>query len=389
MHWHVLTGEYPPQPGGVSDYTRLVARGLAAAGDTVTVFAPPLAEDAKGDDHDRGVDVQRLPDHYGRRALQLIDRRLERTPGERRILVQYVPHAFGWRAMNVPFCWWLHARRRQSIWVMFHEVVFPLERSQSLTHNALAVVTRGMASLVAGAAERAFVSIPAWHGHVESRMRASARVDWLPVPSAIPVVNDARGTAEVRTRFAQGRPLVGHFGTYGALTRPLLERALASLPPSCDCRVLLLGSGSREVASAIEDAIPRWRQRLDGTGALPAVDVSRHLAACDLMLQPYPDGVSARRTSVMAALAHGKPVVTTDGALTEPIWREAGAVSLRPAADPAALGGEVARIATDPAGAAQLASRGLSLYESRFALRHTIAALTGSGRDAAPLRAVS
>ncbi len=27
--WHIVTGEYPPQPGGVSDYTEAVARGLA------------------------------------------------------------------------------------------------------------------------------------------------------------------------------------------------------------------------------------------------------------------------------------------------------------------------------------------------------------------------
>ena len=40
IDWHIITGEYPPQPGGVSDYTRLVAEGLAAAGDAVTVWAP-------------------------------------------------------------------------------------------------------------------------------------------------------------------------------------------------------------------------------------------------------------------------------------------------------------------------------------------------------------
>ena len=40
MQWHILTGEYPPQPGGVSDYTRMVAEGLAAAGDEVVVWAP-------------------------------------------------------------------------------------------------------------------------------------------------------------------------------------------------------------------------------------------------------------------------------------------------------------------------------------------------------------
>ena len=41
--WAVLTGEYPPQPGGVADYTALVAGGLAAASDLVTVYAPPAA----------------------------------------------------------------------------------------------------------------------------------------------------------------------------------------------------------------------------------------------------------------------------------------------------------------------------------------------------------
>ena len=33
IDWHILTGEYPPECGGVGHYTRLVARGLAAAGD--------------------------------------------------------------------------------------------------------------------------------------------------------------------------------------------------------------------------------------------------------------------------------------------------------------------------------------------------------------------
>ena len=38
--WHIITGEYPPNPGGVADYTQLVALGLAAHGDSVHVWAP-------------------------------------------------------------------------------------------------------------------------------------------------------------------------------------------------------------------------------------------------------------------------------------------------------------------------------------------------------------
>ena len=41
IRWVILTGEYPPQSGGVSDYTRLVVEGLAAVGDEVAVYAPP------------------------------------------------------------------------------------------------------------------------------------------------------------------------------------------------------------------------------------------------------------------------------------------------------------------------------------------------------------
>ena len=41
--WHMITGEYPPQAGGVSDYSRVVARGLVAAGDAVHVYATGIS----------------------------------------------------------------------------------------------------------------------------------------------------------------------------------------------------------------------------------------------------------------------------------------------------------------------------------------------------------
>ena len=38
--WHIVTGEYPPARGGVSDYTFAIANGLASAGDEVNVWCP-------------------------------------------------------------------------------------------------------------------------------------------------------------------------------------------------------------------------------------------------------------------------------------------------------------------------------------------------------------
>jgi hypothetical protein len=122
QHWHIITGGYPPQPGGVSDYTRLVAVELARAGDVVNIWAPACAST---DPIDAGVAVHRLPGHFGPRAIALLDRHLSRNPA--RILVQYVPHAFGFKAMNFPFVSWLYARRRANISVMFHEVAYPVD----------------------------------------------------------------------------------------------------------------------------------------------------------------------------------------------------------------------------------------------------------------------
>ena len=37
MSWHLITCEYPPDIGGISDHTAQLASGLAAAGDEVHV----------------------------------------------------------------------------------------------------------------------------------------------------------------------------------------------------------------------------------------------------------------------------------------------------------------------------------------------------------------
>ena len=201
--WHILTGEYPPQPGGVADYTRLVAQALADAGDRVTVWAP--ACDAGPDEACAGVTVRRLPDHYGSRSLAELGSELDRAPRSRRLLVQYVPHAFGWKAMNVPFCLWLRSRKRDHVWVMFHEVAFPSGRQYTIAQNALSLVTRRMASVVGRSAEGVFMSIPAWQPVLESLVGAGLRATWLPVPSSPtprPTTSSASATDSSARRIA-------------------------------------------------------------------------------------------------------------------------------------------------------------------------------------------
>ena len=96
------------------------------------------------------------------------------------------------------------------------------------------------------------------------------------------------------------------------------------------------------------------------------------------MLQHYPDGVSTRRTSAMAVLAHGLPMVTTSGDLTEPIWAESSAVRLARSGDAENMAALAIDLAHDAAARVRMGCVARKFYNDRFALSHTIAALRGA-----------
>lgn len=53
-------------------------------------------------------------------------------------------------------------------------------------------------------------------------------------------------------------------------------------------------------------------KRIHWTGFMPDQLVSTYLHAADMMVMPYRDGVSLRRGTLMAVLAHGRPLITTE-----------------------------------------------------------------------------
>jgi glycosyltransferase involved in cell wall biosynthesis len=378
--WHIITGEYPPQPGGVSDYTGLVARELARAGDEVNVWAPQCTQLAA---REAGVRVHRLPGHFGPHSLAALDRALITGPNDR-ILVQYVPHAFGFKGMNLPFCGWLYARRRWNIDVMFHEVTFPRRTAQPLRHNLLGEVTALMARLVGRSAARLFVSSLAWEAILRPLVGQRKPIEWLPVASTIPVIEDRCATKAIRASLAPGgQSVVGHLGTYGLGIRRYLEAALPELLRSDHVTVILLGRNGAGLREAMVERRPDAADRVQAAGGLTARQLSLHLAACDLMLQPYPDGISTRRTSAMAALAHGRPVVSTIGRLTEPLWSESGALATVSVENSAALVATTKSLLEDGPERERLGLAARRLYQERFHIRHTIDSLRAENADLA------
>jgi len=260
---------------------------------------------------------------------------------------------------------------------MFHEVAFPVRRGQPIRNNFLGLVTRIMAMLVVRAASRIFVATSAWEPALRAFGAGQKPIRWLPVPSNIPVTHDPEGVRIARQLYAnEGSRLVGHFGTYGGLIVPALEelvpRLLEARP---DVAVLLLGRGAENMRERLACAHPAFMGRIAAPAAAESADLSRHLRACDLMIQPYPDGVTTRRGSAMAALAHGCAVVTTSGMLTESVWAETEAVALAPVDDLDGLARLTGCLLDDERSRIQIGNAARELYRRRFALEHTITAL--------------
>lgn len=349
--WHVLAPEFPPGCGGVGEYSALLVDALRQAGDRVRVWHP-------------GV----LPDRFGPLARNAIDAAFAADPGP--LLVQYVPSAFGMRGMNLPFCLWLRRLRRRGadVRVMFHEPFFYFGARRPW-RNGLAIVQRVMAAVLLRAATRVYYSTETWT-RLLAPFGPQQHVEVLPIPSTVPFPGAAPAPGKAPAS-ASGAPIVGHFGTYGEhVAGELLPTLREIAGRQASARFLLAGRGSVAFAATLE---PDLRSRADVVDAADGAAIARALGSCDVLVQPYPDGVTTRRTSIMAALTSGVPVVTTRGALTEQVWTESEAVALVPAGSPGTLAAKTIELAADPASGRELAARARRLYDERFALPVTLA----------------
>ena len=371
--WHIVTGEYPPQPGGIADYTGRLVAALRARGEEVQVWTPP----------------------FGLAGLRAIGRGVDssRSSGATPILlVQYAPNAFGMRGANVPFCVWLLVRawrRDDDIRVMFHEPFFYFGR-QPLRRNLLALVHRVMAVLLLASSRIAYVSTSSWEGLLSRYAPARRAFVCLPIPATVHPPADQENEAEAsyhneaEASYHEGKKartlVVGHFGSYPDDVALELERVLgAMLPAIPDATALLIGRNSERFGQRYAAVSPEHAGRVAATGEIAASEIARQLRACDFVVQPYPDGATTRRTSLMASLACGVPTVTTIGVWSEPVWRAAHeAIELAPAGDVASIVDRCRRLANDPARRAALGVAGRELYERNFAIERTVSTLCGA-----------
>jgi len=212
------------------------------------------------------------------------------------------------------------------------------------------------------AADVVFVSIEAWTRRF-SAWQPQRPTFHLPVGSNFPDRSVAREDERARLGVEADDVVLAMVDTGGSARSPqLVTAALERLAEDGRSVVLLvLGAGASlppDVPAAIESHLP---------GPLGAQAFASRLAAADIFLAPYVDGVSTRRGSMMVALQHGVAVLGTNGFLTDNVLRGAtAALRLAPVDRPDLFAEEAARLAANADERGALGRAGRVLYLERF-----------------------
>jgi glycosyltransferase involved in cell wall biosynthesis len=330
----MLSAEYPPRPGGIGDYTRRLGLSLVERGQQVVVLT---IDEARFTIHHLDSSISSAQStilnptsDWGWRIGRDVRAALQRLRPD--ILhIQYQTGAYGMHpAINFLPRRLRALQHRPAVVVTAHDLLPPYlfpkagRLRQWVTRR---LVADADAVIVTNQDDYRRVAED-WRLAIRKRTSKPTRYPvpntqslvLIPIGSNITVAppeNYDRAAWRLQLGIDDGETLLAFFGLI-SLSKGLdtLLDALARLPPHF--RLLVIGGAAtapedRAYANAIGEQIARLglQQRIMITGHCDEADVSAHLLAADIGVLPFADGASLRRGSLLAALAHGLPVVTT------------------------------------------------------------------------------
>ena len=318
----LITGEYPPQQGGVGDFTRELARALIAAGHEAQVITTAVSgqPSAAGQSQDDDVAVQRAVTSWGMRCWGEIADVVK--PRQLDVLnIQYEPAAYAMHVgVNFLPSSWVRRSLKIPIATTFHDLLVPylFPKAGPLRRKVVEYLARHSdAAIATNAEDRARLS---------NLQPPISNLHVIPIGSNIDPSSAGdfdRAAERARWGIQPGEQVLGYFGflnlSKGGSDLMQVLRILSGrgLP----VKLLLIGgrTGSSdptnaEYAAQVEQLIESLgvTDRVIATGYREPPDVSRALLLCDVMVLPYVDGASLRRGSLLAAIAHSRAIVTTE-----------------------------------------------------------------------------
>lgn len=342
----LVSGEYPPMQGGVGDFTREMARALTAQGHAVWVAVPAsLAPTYEGRE---AMPWRVLPvvANWGWGCWHTVVRTVEQvTPDV--VNIQYQAAAYDMRVPAINLLpWRLHRATGAAVAVTFHDLKPPylFPKAGPLRSRAVRALGRLSDAAIVTNAEDEVVARGWWDAAGNQR----PRLHHIPIGSNIPVSPPA-GYDRQEWRAAHGyRNADLVWAYFGFLNESkggeVLVRALARAPQHH--KLLMIGGrvGTSDPTNAgyagqVEALIAELgiEGRVAWTGYVPTEEVSAALIGADIAVLPYRDGISFRRGSLHAALAHGCAIVSTVPRVAIPELRDEGNVLLVQPEEPEAV----------------------------------------------------
>jgi glycosyltransferase involved in cell wall biosynthesis len=364
-----LTGEYPPMQGGIADHTAHLARHLAGLGVGVSVLTSHKAASDPQADPD-GPGVYPLVTGWGMGCWRQISAWLKQhAPDVLHIQYQAAAYELGGWINWLP--WWLGRRKhRPRLVVTFHDLrvpyIFP-KAGPLRWRSVLGLARHSDAVIITNVEDQQRLLA---HGLV------AGRLSLIPLGSNVsmqPPPGYDRDDWRAGLGIDEASPLLAYFGFLNASKGGeelvmTLERLVGR---GYDAHLLMIGGQVGDVDATNRAYAARVRalvkthgleRRVHWTGHTAPQEVSANLLAADMLVMPYRDGVSFRRTTFIAALCHRRPVVTTQPAVPLAELRHGENVLLVAPNDVEALTDAAARLAEQPelrahlsAGAARLA----------------------------------
>jgi glycosyltransferase involved in cell wall biosynthesis len=370
-----VTGEYPPMQGGVGAFTRELAAAMTAQGHEVHIFTDERAKHSS----EPSIQVTGMVRDWNWGSL-VQARRWAQANRLDMINIQYQAAAF----RMAPFVHLLPSRLNGfPIVTTFHDLLVPylFPKAGPLRYQAVLTLARSSDGVIVTNRE---------DRNRLSTERGIVRLKHVPIGSNIPL-NPLPDYVRDEWRARMGIPpegiLAGYFGFLNAnkgietLLRGVAEACQAGL----DLYLVMIGGrvGSSDAtnlkyAEQIDDLIGELniQSRLIWTGFVNDAEVSAHLLACDFLILPFKDGVSFRRGSFMAGLAHGCAIITTRPAADLPELRDGLNVRLIPPESPAALCAAIESLSENIALREQLQANARTLSQ-QFNWQHIAAETVG------------
>lgn len=376
LHILMITGEYPPAVGGVGDYTRQLGRALIAQGQRVSVLPNGPANERDGRDEPAVIP---LGAGWGWRSWSQALRVIRLLTPEI-VHIQYQTGAFAmqptinllpWRLRQLP--------NRPRIVVTAHDLRLPylLPKADPLRGWVTQRLFADADALILTNTEddeRVHASA------APSRELFSPRAPIQTPTTVIPIGSNIAPTPPHGFDRTDWRGWLGSdaqtvwLAYFGLLNRSKgvieLLTALAELPPRF--KLLIIGGAApqpddQRYAAEVQALIATrgLSDRVHITGPCSESDVSGYLLASDLAVLPFLDGASYRRGSLLAALAHGIPTITTTPSTTlNPALEDQTHALLVPHAEPSMLKAVIERLAVDAALQRRIAQGARQLAES-------------------------